>query len=120
MPSDDSNLSKSDAIFARAYASAIKNWFQLDVGEHNLILTSPVTQRGVPAGDLIYPEMTNYVIYKLADNLQYADSPSYTGDSAGSYIQQLNRYAFAHLDALMLAHPPHLRSYINSIKTVKY
>ncbi|KAE9389926.1 hypothetical protein BT96DRAFT_980533 [Gymnopus androsaceus JB14] len=87
-----SDISESDAIFARAYASAIKTKFQLDVGQHDCILTSPVTLRGMAAGNLIYPQMTNYLIYKFADALQYADNPSYTGGSAGSYIQQLRSY----------------------------
>ncbi|KAG6831806.1 hypothetical protein H0H92_007483 [Tricholoma furcatifolium] len=86
---DNTPISDTDAIFARAYANAIKTKFQVDVGEHFVILTSPVTQRGMAAGDLIYPQMTNYLIYKFADALQYADNPSYTGGSAGSYIQQL-------------------------------
>ncbi|KAF9062906.1 hypothetical protein BDP27DRAFT_1451549 [Rhodocollybia butyracea] len=90
--SDDQPISDTDAIFARAYASAIKDKFQLDVGEHNCILTSPVTQGGMAAGDLIYPQMTNYLIYKFADALQYSDNPSYTGGSAGSYISQLRSY----------------------------
>ncbi|KAG6831818.1 hypothetical protein H0H92_007495 [Tricholoma furcatifolium] len=89
---DDTPISETDAIFARAYASAIKTKFQIDVGDHFVILTSPVTQRGMAAGDLIYPQMTNYLIYKFADALQYSDNPSYTGGSAGSYIQQLRSY----------------------------
>jgi hypothetical protein len=85
-------ISDSDAIFARAYASAIKNTFKIDVGKQNCILTSPVTQRGMAAGDLVYSQMTNYLIYKFADALQSSDNPSYTGGSAGSYIHQLRRY----------------------------
>ena len=101
--SDDQPISGSDAIFARAYANAIKTKFQVDVGEHYCILTSPVTQRGMAAGDLIFPQMTNYLIYKFADALQYSDNPSYTGGSAGGYIQQLRRYVlFA--SALTLTH----------------
>jgi hypothetical protein len=91
---DDKPISGSDAIFARAYANALKTKFNIDLGQHNVLLTSPVTQRGIAAGDLVYPQMTNYLIYKLADNLQYADNPSYTASSAGSYIQQLRRYIF--------------------------
>jgi hypothetical protein len=90
--SNDTPISESDAIFARAYADAIKNKFQVDVGKQYILLTSPVTQRGIAAGDLIYPQMTNYLIYRFADDLQFSDNPSYTGGSAGSYIQQLNRY----------------------------
>ncbi|KAG6831807.1 hypothetical protein H0H92_007484 [Tricholoma furcatifolium] len=82
-------ISDTDDIFARAYADAIKTKFQIDVGEHFVVLISPVTQRGMAAGDLIYPQMTNYLIYKFADALQYSDNPCYTGGSAGSYIQQL-------------------------------
>ncbi|KAF9062905.1 hypothetical protein BDP27DRAFT_1427413 [Rhodocollybia butyracea] len=85
-------LSESDAIFARAYASAIKAKFQIDVGEHFCILTSPVTRRGMAAGDLTAPQITNHLIYTLADTLLYADNPIYTGVSAGSYIQQLRSY----------------------------
>ncbi|THU89673.1 hypothetical protein K435DRAFT_968983 [Dendrothele bispora CBS 962.96] len=93
MSGDDvAPISGSDVLFARAYAHAIKTKFQLDVGDHYCILTSPVTQRGVAAGDLIYPEMTNYLLYKFADNLQYSDNPTYTGGSAGSYLQQLRSY----------------------------
>ncbi|THU89675.1 hypothetical protein K435DRAFT_968985 [Dendrothele bispora CBS 962.96] len=89
---DSTPISGSDVLFARAYANAIKTKFQLDVGDHYCILTSPVTQRGVAAGDLIYPQMTNYLLYKFADNLQYSDNPTYTGGSAGSYLQQLRSY----------------------------
>ncbi|KAG6831809.1 hypothetical protein H0H92_007486 [Tricholoma furcatifolium] len=34
----------------------------------------------------------DHLIYKFADALQYSDNPSYTGGSAGSYIQQLRSY----------------------------
>ncbi|KAF9062913.1 hypothetical protein BDP27DRAFT_1427421 [Rhodocollybia butyracea] len=88
----DKPIPETDAIFARAYANAIKNYFQIDVGEHYCILTSPITQRGMAAGDLIYPQMTNYLIYKFADALQFSDNPTYTGGSAGSYIDQLQSY----------------------------
>lgn len=89
--SNDKPIGESDAIFARAYANAIKNKFQVDVGKQYILLTSPVTQRGIAAGDLIYSQMTNYLIYRFADDLQFSDNPSYTGGSAGSYIQQLQR-----------------------------
>jgi len=92
MSNEDEPISQTDAIFARAYANAVKTKFQIEVGQHYSILTSPVTQRGMAAGDLIYPEMTNYLIYKFADALQFSDNPSYTGGSAGSYIQQLRSY----------------------------
>ncbi|KAG6827073.1 hypothetical protein H0H92_013277 [Tricholoma furcatifolium] len=90
MPS--SFLAETDSIFARAYASAIKTTFQIDLADHFELMTSPVTQRGIPAGDLIRPEITNYLIYKFADALQYSDNISYTGGSAGSYIQQLRSW----------------------------
>ncbi|KAF9062907.1 hypothetical protein BDP27DRAFT_1368461 [Rhodocollybia butyracea] len=70
MPSD------TDTLFMLAYASAVKTEFQLDVGENYCMLI----------------KITNYLIYKFADALQYSDNPSYTGGSAGSYIQQLHSY----------------------------
>ncbi|KAF5339961.1 hypothetical protein D9757_014569 [Collybiopsis confluens] len=85
-------LSDTDTTFMRAYASAIKNKFQLDVGDRYSMLISPVTQRGIAAGNLIPPEITNYLVYKLADSLQYSNNPSYTGGSAGSYIEQMRSY----------------------------
>ena len=98
--SNETPISETDAIFARAYASAIKSKFQIDVGDKYCILTSPVTQRGMAAGDLIYPQMTNYLIYQFADALQHSDNPTYTGASAGSYLQQLRRYL--HLSPLFV------------------
>ncbi|KAG6850302.1 hypothetical protein H0H93_015244 [Arthromyces matolae] len=86
-------ISETDTIFARAYAAALKSKFQVDVGNNGLqLLTSPVTLRGMAAGDLVYPQMTNYLIYKFADALQYSEDPSYTSASAGSYIAQLQSY----------------------------
>ncbi|KAF5363120.1 hypothetical protein D9757_011714 [Collybiopsis confluens] len=79
-------------IFARAYASAIKTQFQLDVGDHSIILTSPVTTRGMATGDLIPSALTNYLVYKFSDSLQYSDNPNYTGGSTGSYIQQFRSW----------------------------
>ncbi|KAF5347695.1 hypothetical protein D9757_013498 [Collybiopsis confluens] len=90
--SSNQPLSETDGIFARAYASALKDNFQVDVGDRYAIYTSPVNLRGIAAGDLIYPQITNYQIYKFADSLQYSDNPSYIGGSAGSYLQQLNSY----------------------------
>jgi len=75
-----------------AYAMAIKNAFQLDPGEHHCIMISPVTQAGIAAGDLIPPEVTNYLVYKFVNALQYSDNPSYNGGSATD-IQQLARSA---------------------------
>lgn len=113
----DEPISSSDAIFARAYADALKTAFGIDIGNHHCLLVSPVTQRGIPAGDLIYPQMTNYLIYKLADSLQYADNPSYTGGSAGSYLQQLRRYlSFAFRPQAYSPLPSY--SYVEWIKTV--
>ncbi|KAF5368198.1 hypothetical protein D9757_011290 [Collybiopsis confluens] len=85
-------ISKSDAIFARAYASAIKSKFEVAIGEIRYILTSPVTLRGMAAGDLVYPQITNFLIYKLADALQHSDNPTFIGASADSYLQQLRSY----------------------------
>ena len=118
--SDDTPISQTDAIFARAYANAIKTKLQLDVGQHFCILTSPVTQRGMAAGDLIYPQMTNYLIYKFADALQYSDNPSYTGGSAGSYIQQLRRYVPFAFRSDHYSPSPFLPSYIDWVKTVRH
>ncbi|KAG6826771.1 hypothetical protein H0H92_014511 [Tricholoma furcatifolium] len=115
--SNDTPISETDAIFARAYADVIKTKFQIDVGEHFVILTSPVTQRGIAAGDLIYPQMTNYLIYKFADALQYADNPSYTGGSAGSYIQQLRRCVLPALADLARINRMFYVSYIDWVKT---
>jgi hypothetical protein len=83
----------SQTVFMRAYALAIKDTFQLDPGEHHCIMVCPATQAGIAAGDLIPPEVTNYLVYKFANALQYSDSPSYNGGSAGDYIQQLTRSA---------------------------
>jgi hypothetical protein len=101
---DDKPISNTDAIFARAYANALKTKFQVDLGQHHVLLTSPVTQRGIAAGDLVYPQITNYLIYRLADNLHYADDPSYSAGSAGSYIQHLSRYIFTAFTTVYDAH----------------
>ncbi|KAF5383938.1 hypothetical protein D9757_007394 [Collybiopsis confluens] len=55
-------ISESDAIFARAYASAIKS---------SSATTSPFSS--VPSPN-------------------YTDNPAYTGGSAGSYLQQLRSH----------------------------
>ncbi|KAF5350304.1 hypothetical protein D9757_013195 [Collybiopsis confluens] len=90
--SSNKPLSETDGIFARAYASALKDRFQVDVGDRYAIYTSPANLRGIAAGDLIYPQITNYQIYKFADSLQYSDNPSYIGGTAGSDLQQLDSY----------------------------
>ncbi|KAG6850303.1 hypothetical protein H0H93_015245 [Arthromyces matolae] len=91
--SSDTSISETDAIFARAYAAALKSKFQIEVGKNGIqLLASPVTLRGMAAGKLIYPQMSNYLIYKFADSLQYSDNPSYTSASAGSYLAQLQTY----------------------------
>jgi hypothetical protein len=117
-PKPPASLSDTDTIFMRAYASAIKAKFQLDVGEKYSMLISPVTQRGIAAGDLVSPKITQYLIYKLADALQYSDNPSYTGGSAGSYIQQLRRHV---LFTLALTLPDHyfIISYIDWVDLVR-
>lgn len=84
MSDDDTPISETNTIFACAYANAIKTKFQLNIGQNSCILTSPATQCGMAAGNLIYP-------HKFANGLQYSESPRYTGSSAGSSIQQLHR-----------------------------
>lgn len=111
-------LSKSDTIFALALASAIKSGFNVELGEEQFLLTSPLVMRGMAAGNLVYPQLTNYFIYKFADSLQYADSPSYYGASAGSYLQQLERYAYFYFLCRFCLHSSHHHSYITWIKPV--
>ena len=118
--SRDTPIFETDAIFARAYANAIKTKFQLDIGQHGSILTSPVTQRGIAAGDLIYPQMTNYLIYKFADGLQYSDNPIYTGVSAGSYIRELLKCALFTFRFDPYSSSPFIPSYIAWNKPVKH
>ncbi|KAF5341429.1 hypothetical protein D9757_007536 [Collybiopsis confluens] len=88
----DKPLPKTDTIFALALASLVKSAFNVQLGNDKFILTSPLIMRGIAAGNLVYPQMTNYLIYKFADSLQYSDNPSYYGSSAGSYMQQLESY----------------------------
>ncbi|KAF8877751.1 hypothetical protein CPB84DRAFT_357196 [Gymnopilus junonius] len=86
-------IAETDAIFARAYASAIKKKLQLEVGEDKVLFLSPLVQRGIPAGSLIPPEITNFEVYAFGDTLLTADNPSYFGGGGNpSYIQDLRTY----------------------------
>lgn len=88
-------IEETDACFARAYASAIKNKLQLKFDEYSdkVLFLSPIVQRGIPGGDLIYPEMTNLEIYSFADALLSTTDPCYIGGAGGpSYIQDLKTY----------------------------
>ncbi|KAF5368195.1 hypothetical protein D9757_011294 [Collybiopsis confluens] len=79
MSDNTKSISKSDAIFARAYASAIKSKFKVAIGEDGCM-------------DLVYPQMTNFLIYELADAPQHSDNPTFIGASADSYLQQLRSW----------------------------
>ncbi|KAG6917398.1 hypothetical protein DXG01_002667 [Tephrocybe rancida] len=91
MSADDKPLSDSDAIFARGYAAALKPLLGVSggAGKHQLILTSPPTQRGIAAGSDIDSKYTGYLIYKFANALQDSDNPVYSGSGAGNYADQL-------------------------------
>ncbi|KAG6831820.1 hypothetical protein H0H92_007497 [Tricholoma furcatifolium] len=78
-----------EAAFTRAYASSILNKLHLKLGEREAIYLSPIAQRGIAAGDLIPPEVTNFRIFRLGDSLLAADSPIYTGEAVDNYIHQL-------------------------------
>ncbi|KAG6852728.1 hypothetical protein C0991_009484 [Blastosporella zonata] len=100
MSDGDKAISPSDAIFARGYAAAIKPLLGVTgaVGQNQLILTSPPTQRGIAAGSDVDSKYTNYQIYKMADALQDAETPVLGGSDVGSYIDQLENYvAWIHL-----------------------
>ncbi|KAG6917396.1 hypothetical protein DXG01_002665 [Tephrocybe rancida] len=77
MPSDNKSIADSDAIFARAYAAAIKSLLGVSgaVGKHQLILTGPPAQHGISASPDIDYKHINYLIYKFADALQDFDNP---------------------------------------------
>ena len=71
-------------------------------GERGAIYLSPIAQRGIPVGDLIAPEATNFLIFKLGDFIFPADNPSYTDELLESYIHRLWRYmSFSRLTVLL-------------------
>jgi hypothetical protein len=88
-------IKETDALFARAYASAIRNKLQLKLGENSdkILFLSPIIQRGIPGGDLVYPEMTNFETYSFGDALLSTSNPCYiAGAGSSSYIQELQTY----------------------------
>ncbi|KAJ7034386.1 hypothetical protein C8F04DRAFT_1101718 [Mycena alexandri] len=85
-------IAESDAIFARAWASAIKNKFQLTTGEEQILYLSPLTQRGISGGDLTYEQVTNYLTYRFGDGLLNTNDPSFLGGGVASYIDDLRAY----------------------------
>ncbi|KAF8870110.1 hypothetical protein CPB84DRAFT_1855772 [Gymnopilus junonius] len=89
------SIEETDAIFARAYASAItKKFIPGGINKNTqVVFLSPLVQRGIAGGDLIPEPVTNYMVYKAADNLLGADDPSYIGGGQASYIQSLRSYA---------------------------
>jgi hypothetical protein len=87
-------IAESDAIFARAWASAIKNKFQLNTGEEQILYLSPITLRGISGGDLTYEQVTNYLTYRFGDGLLNTNDPSFLGGGVASYIDDLRAYVF--------------------------
>ena len=98
-------IAETDAIFARAYASAIKNKYSLDFSAGNVLFLSPLVQRGISGGDLTYQEVTNFLTYRFADGLLNADDPSFLGSGVASYIQDLRSCVSTVLSPLFYALP---------------
>lgn len=88
------SIAETDAIFARAYASAIKKKLSLDFGSGQVLFLSPLVQRGISGGSLTYQEVTNFLTYKFADGLLNVDDPSFLGAGVASYIQDLRTWVF--------------------------
>ena len=98
-----SQIAETDAIFARAYASAIKDKFSISIGTDQVLFLSPLVQRGIAGGELIYPQMTNYLIYKFGDTVLKADNPSYLGGGDRSYLDDLKTCVFCCSVSILLS-----------------